>query len=350
MHPAMAAAAMLVVVLGVASTLYLREGDHFAAPRVSAVDRSEQVASGSSAAAPSAAATPQPPALADPGEPAPGAAGDATAKQANADSAYRVGLVEGSTRRAKEAQSEAKADAIKAEQARAAEAIAAMPKQAGPGALLEVTTPDHRPKDLDDAADGRVSQADLKAPAPARPAPAVRGFAPSADPRSTASRGDSPSAPRAPEAAPPPPPVAANEIATNEETAKLRQAQPGGSSGGGSFASAPMGGGEDKGGAREADAAWSKDQHARLLTQVRAGQCRDAASTALALSSRAPGYYQQNVETDRAVKTCLPLINAVREQEAERAQRVRATTRRAPEAPAKAEPARAKPAATAPRK
>jgi len=37
MHPAMAAAAMLVVVVGVAGTLYMRQGDHFAAPVVSPV-------------------------------------------------------------------------------------------------------------------------------------------------------------------------------------------------------------------------------------------------------------------------------------------------------------------------
>src|SRR5690606_25651014 len=34
MHPAMAAAAMLVMVVGVAGTVYVRQGDHFAAPEV----------------------------------------------------------------------------------------------------------------------------------------------------------------------------------------------------------------------------------------------------------------------------------------------------------------------------
>src|SRR5689334_5340832 len=40
MSPAMAAAAMLVLVLGVAGTLYLRQGDHFAAPQLTATESS----------------------------------------------------------------------------------------------------------------------------------------------------------------------------------------------------------------------------------------------------------------------------------------------------------------------
>src|SRR5262249_24894158 len=81
--------------------------------------------------------------------------------------------------------------------------------------------------------------------------------------------------------------------------------------------------------------------------QVRAGHCPDAAGTAVALSNRAPGYYQQNVENDRSVKDCLAYINAERERAAERAQRARAATaRRATEESA---PAAAKQAA-APKK
>jgi hypothetical protein len=85
---------------------------------------------------------------------------------------------------------------------------------------------------------------------------------------------------------------------------------------------------------------------------VKAGRCSDAAGTALALSTRAPGYYQQNVESDRDVRTCLAYINAERE----RAQRARVVTKRraGEEAPVAAEPAATKratpPAKAAPAK
>jgi hypothetical protein len=373
MHPAMAAAAMLVVVLGVAGTLYVRKGDHFASPEVAA-DRMERAGAGS-AAAPTAAATgttATPEGIASDGTaelakreadapPSPAVAQatpsprlDNTARQTDTKDAYRVGLAEESMR-AKEGQ--AKGDAAKADPAPAPE-TAAMPdakqakksaeadRRAGPSPRLEVSTPGARaPKDLDEAADGRFATP----PPVAEPAPdtAVRGFT-QADPRPAGRRVDAPTkAPGAktPEpttaAPPPPPPPAPNSMRDADDAGgKLRQA-PGAGTASGGFGGAATGG-EDKIAAPEADSAWAKDQHSRLVTQVRAGRCNDAASTAVSLSSRAPAYYQQNVETDRAVKACLPLINAMREREAERLQRAR---------PASKAPAEAKPQpSSAPRK
>jgi hypothetical protein len=362
MHPAMAAAAMLVVVIGVAGTLYMRQGDHFASPEVAsgaeqarAADTA-QAAMGSGAAAAPAPATP----------PAATAALD--------EGAYRVGLAEGTGSPAKEAQAkgqataaalakdEAEAAAValrvrqeklerqekpekpeKKDQAEGAKKPADVDRRSVASQGLEVTTPRPVPKDLDDAVDGNTA----KAPA-ADPAPAPESASPSGPGRGFATVPPPPRA-RAPEAAPPAAPITANAT-RDADDAKLRRAPGAGTAGGGGSVGGAPAGGEDRGGNREsapeADAAWAKDQHSRLVTQVRAGRCNDAVSTALALSSRAPGYYQQNVETDRALKACLPLINNAREREAERAQRARAASKRAVEGPAKAAPPTAKPAPT----
>jgi hypothetical protein len=77
-----------------------------------------------------------------------------------------------------------------------------------------------------------------------------------------------------------------------------------------------------------------------VVTQVRAGNCRSAATLAVTLSNRAPGYYSQNVATDRQVKECLAYINNEVTKDAElRAQRERAKraepTRRAVDQPSK---------------
>ena len=76
-----------------------------------------------------------------------------------------------------------------------------------------------------------------------------------------------------------------------------------------------------------------------MLTQVRAKDCKKAASIATAISNRAPAYYQQNVETDREIKGCVALINRQREADAEqRSERARATQKRSVNEPAKAAP------------
>jgi hypothetical protein len=63
--------------------------------------------------------------------------------------------------------------------------------------------------------------------------------------------------------------------------------------------------------------AWAKDQHAALVTAVRANNCGRASSIALSISNRTPAYYAQNVETDRSVKECIAYINREREKDAE---------------------------------
>jgi hypothetical protein len=64
-----------------------------------------------------------------------------------------------------------------------------------------------------------------------------------------------------------------------------------------------------------------RDLHARLVNQVKAGNCREAASLAIQIVNRDRPYYIQNVETDRSVKPCIAYISAEREKEAERTQK-----------------------------
>jgi hypothetical protein len=376
MSPAMAAAAMLVLVIGVAGTLYLREGDHFAQPEIAAPEGSTggaghatqaEGAFGSAAPAPAAPTTSPPVAAeeADKAAQAPGAAADtARAKLAqdarrDADGSYRVGLADEGGRGGDAVEQPKKAEVAqlpKPEPRPAPEPKrdeqAKVARQAGPGALLEVTTPRAAPKDLDDEA--RSQKLAVKGRAQiedARPAEA-----PMAEPAIAAAKPAAP-ATRALDAAAP---------ATAGATAGIARA-PGAAAGGG--AAGAVGGaygGEEKSVASDGELAWAREQHTRLIGQVRAGHCTEAAGIAVALSSRAPGYYQQNVENDRSVKTCLPYITAERERAAERA-RARAATVRgnyepaataqkqaaskkaAPAKPAaadRAEPAKAAPATT----
>ena len=323
--PAFAAAAMLVVVVGVAGTMYMRQGDHFASPEVSAPavalseEASDQAAAGSGFAAAPAASAP-------------------AAAAGGRDEAYRVDLAEGDARGVKVETVAVDGDAVK----RAEPVVAAKPKGARPAAL-EVSTPRRFPKELDAAPEGaktaRVASQEAAEQGAARPADAVL------EPKR--SYAAAPTA-RAPEPSPPPPPApAAAAVAKDAPRSRSAPTTPGGGAAGGAAATGST---ADKVVAVDANLSWARDQHSRLVTQVKAGRCREAAGTAVALSNRAPGYYQQNVESDRDVKNCLAYINAELESTAERAQRARATTRRAGDEPAakEAAPSKRTPAKAAP--
>jgi hypothetical protein len=124
-------------------------------------------------------------------------------------------------------------------------------------------------------------------------------------------------------AAPPPPPPARPPAATSRDggatTDKtVTRAAP---------APAPA---EDK---PDPQYEWASAQHKRVTKQVRDGNCQDAATLALDIAKRAPSYYQQNVATDRELKKCLAYINTEREKEAERQQRAKPSKRAMDEAP-----------------
>ncbi len=391
-HPAMAAAAMLVVMLGVATFVTRKKAD-FAdstAPAGPEVTLQEKASGGDSPAmAPSngvvmgGMAAGSSSAVAD--------QGSAAVVDGLADGSrdqYRVALAEGGDQLADKKQAEASDDQEKqlAPKAKPAtksgsdfgsvvskESLAKKPNQ---GIELRSAV-EPAPKDFEDEAtrrkgsknmvaysdnDNLDSNVDARVKSESAPGAAPpttgstssgsrvgnvsggaggtgRGYEPNAPtdavtvapttPRPTTTTSKVPSAPRIATPAPPPAPPKADPrpAKTVDRAAPARNAGPA----------------DEK--PADPQLAWARDQHAALIAQVRAGDCKKAASIATTISNRAPAYYQQNVETDRAVKACVVYINNERERDAEqRNERARANQKRSVNEPAKAAPP-SKPAA-----
>ena len=80
--------------------------------------------------------------------------------------------------------------------------------------------------------------------------------------------------------------------------------------------------------------AWAKEQHGKAIVAAKK-DCKLAASIAMQIANRAPAYYAANIEKDRALKGCEAYIAQEREREQERVNRAKATQRRSvDEAPA----------------
>jgi len=359
-HPAMAAAAMLVIVLGVATFVTKRGGDQFAestAPSSQAVVQTQDQAAqektaGDSPAAMGSGASESFRVALDEGKDAPG---DSLAdKKAENQKRDDVTVTKPTTERQ-----------YGSKLAKEQEEVAGATKKKPQG--IELRAQQATPKDFDDASRSKGKAPEAKnelafgdsdgfAPAP-ESAPktgssrggegaggsvatggVIGGAAPgTADNRrmdpspapaqqptttATASRPTTPRATTAP--APAPPPAAPKAEPRRDAPAKTvdRNATP--------RAAGPA---EDK--PADPQLAWARDQHNALIAQVRAGECKKAATIATAISNRAPAYYQQNVETDRSVKACIAYINSERERDAEqRSERARANQKRSVNEPA----------------
>ncbi len=70
--------------------------------------------------------------------------------------------------------------------------------------------------------------------------------------------------------------------------------------------------------APDSNFAWAKDQHARVAALVKAGNCQEAAPLAVAIKSRDPEYYNSFVATDRALKPCMQYMIEAADREAEK--------------------------------
>lgn len=289
LHPAMAAAATLVLVIGVAGTLYLEKGsDQFAEKTVNLP------ASRTAETAPA---------------PAAGSAALAAAAhdQAAAGSGYEVGLADGDLAKEATAASPSKTRMTEAkndhEGAEPKPVLRAPAHHASKGAIF-VEHSEPRPRDLDRADDnaatsGRegigaastgagvgaggaapggyaTSNAAQQAEAPVAPAPSA---APADEPAPAPRQ----AGPRA-AAAPPPPQATAPAM-------PARRAEP---------------------------TQWARDQHA-LAIRLTSSDCSKVASIVLDIEARAPSYYAQYVETDIALKPCLSYINAAHERRTEKA-------------------------------
>ncbi len=355
-HRAMAAAAMLVVVIGVTTLVKNRKGDAFV--ESSAPVASQTVGAGSAAGsaieqgtlAPSATATlprEKDEAKLDgksAGQPASkgdsfrvdleeaGAKGGTAGEDRKQPDAEAKGRRERALDRSPVAKPDAAERAVAGDETtgKAKTAKKAAPATKSPsGSYLELRSDEPAPKDFESTpTDGRgYKYEDDLAKTPPTGSTATVKASPRSDPKSEAQQvtqspptttsapgGGAP--PRAPTSAPaassPPPP--AKVAGTTRDAAR-----------------APA---EDKA-ANDPQLAWAREQHTAITAKVRAGDCKTAANIAVGLANRDPSYYQQNVATDRTVRDCLAYIDNAREKDAEqRAERARANQKRSNE-PAK---------------
>jgi hypothetical protein len=394
-HPAMAAAAMFVLVVGVSGTLYIRGDDQFAEPRVASP---APMTSSAVASAPEASrreigraeATVDQGAAHQGGEPARDAEPEIAAQtRSGGGSAYRVD-VDGNTRAVQPA--DRKADALAKDvdrfvglegksraSAPAAASIAADRKDAqGPrGIAVNVVQPSLEPKELADGAD-KDDRAHAVTEAPAKNAPTT--LAPGAD-RAEAARsgpagavadqvvasdrarlgaspggGASSSATSTGRQPAPAAPVASKLEGAADQTKTKTSAPTSPSAAPPPAASAGRAAPRDARFASDADdvtkraeetavdqgvLAWAQRQRAQVIAYVKANNCRAAASTAVAIYDRAPDYYATSVASDRELKPCIQYVAAERERSERSRAAKRATSTDSPAAPpAKPPPAR----------
>lgn len=308
-HPAMAAAAMLVVVVGVAGTLYMRNGDQFA----------EKTATPpSTATGPVALDNTRPDeapmqgaiAASDAGVAGNDKAADPYA--AAAGSGYNVALADD------EAQSgKLKQQAEKDEGKIAAVAKAPAHESKKSKGYVEVTTPDRMPKEMD-SKNAEVAKADMAAGESLAGAGGAPGNAPATNmPETTTAQ-----------ATPPPADYSRSKTATvaTKPTPKQapKQAQD-------KFADAPPQAQPPPPQAQptpQAPAgpatnstllAWAKSQHAQTIELVKKGDCGAAAKLAAQVKERAPDYFAQNMRDDRQLKSCMAYITDAAEKDEQRA-------------------------------
>lgn len=295
-HPAMAAAAMLVIVVGVAGTAYLRNGDQFAAPKAESVAQSERMTNSAAtpvldpAAQPAAAPLAAPPPAAAPAvASAPTAATTTADTMTAAGSGYAVDLA--AEKAHLYAEGAAKKDAVAAKSSRGRNEVTGG---------IELRKAEPQPRDLDESKLGFAKE-QRAAPKGGKAAPAAADDADGSDDRFAGAAAPGPTKPMAkapartvspdPEAqaqvaqaAPPPAPAA--------ELAEPRA---------------------DK--ALDANAEWARKQHAQVVALVAANRCEDAAAAALAIYNRAPDYYNGFVASDRNIKPCVQYVTHMREKE-----------------------------------
>lgn len=370
MHPAMAAAAMLVVVIGTVTLVQNRKGDQYAetapARSVSTQPAQEQGVFATRSATPDQAENQAADAPAPSAGSAAGSAAPVTGERerfgaTDGKDDYRVSLADSDqgvngqalkqTNGVAEKQKAEKPSPAKAEPAAdesvAKNAKAPATKKPPSGSYMELRSPEPTVKDLEEspgvafegrqgyaqapAAADRTETANAVAPAPSggtgkspggsAGAASSTTSAPQASPTPVAKAGESQAAgkrevaaPRnvAPPAAPPPPPPAP-KVADSKTIAPA----------------------EDK--ANDPQLAWAREQHNAIIARVRSGDCKGAATIAVGLANRDLAYYRQNVASDRSVKDCLAYIDNARERDQEqRAERNKAAApKRSTNEPAK---------------
>jgi len=350
-HPAMAAAATLVLVVGAAGTLYLHGSVPFA------VSEPTVTASAPGAAPPAAA-----PPVAAPRSESSAAVPQAAAAGDSAAGSYRVDVAPpGDDKRAARPAAAAPSEPREAKTKTAAESgaepsrlddTAAAPASGGAGPSrargIELRSAQPQPKELPYDRDSAET-----AP-PARPAAPASGRAAAAPPpsatgndsglargrvddealRAAPDRAERTAVAGAPSPAPPPPAAApaANAVSSAGElvpdsSSSRDAARPASNA-------APLDGAKvakraptradnlasggltgDKPAADPAVLDWARKQRERVVALVAANNCRGAATAAVEISRRAPDYYAANIATDRAIRPCMAYINSERQRD-----------------------------------
>ncbi len=287
-HPAMAAAATLVLVVGVAGSIYLKTGDKgIARPTVAQEsapapaaqnqpdDRSRANSETFGGAAAGSAADGVPVALAERDEQAPGATGRAAAVTTPTPEPAHV----------------AKAPAPRHAIVTSGNVDKLQPQDFDDSRVL---------KDLGESNEKQEQRSEKKKGAPQLDGDATIAAAPSShagpggggessNARAGAANGALAAAP------PPPPPPPVQQSAKAATASKADDAKP-----------------------LDSNFAWAKDQHARVVALVKAGKCQDAAPLVSAIRGRDPDYYNSFVASDRALKPCMQYIQAAADREAEK--------------------------------
>jgi hypothetical protein len=322
LHPAMAAAAMLVLIIGVAGPMYLKQGDQYAGPKKAPeITASDSAGDRTGMLPPAATATTTADAAAAPTEQyqvalddgAGGKMADRSEDEQSRSLADKKQVAAAETKKA-QLESQLALESRRREVAKNEKALAkesAAPKNEPPKAAeeqpvaksapkakpskgyIEVTTPDQSPKDFEGNATvaGRGDASKQDSVASNRPGGG-------AVPKAPASGSTTPTTPM-----PAPPPPAENKPVDAKPDPML---------------------------------AWAKEQHGKAIVAAKK-DCKLAASIVTQISNRAPAYYSANIENDRALKSCQQYIAQEREKELERANRAKATQKRAvDEAPAPA--------------
>jgi len=332
-HPAMAAAAMLVLVVGVAGTLYMKNGNMSAERKAEQADIQTNT--------PAIAATPPPQ---DPNASAQGSAATADNEGLAADKgeAHNAELAPAAEERQLQLE-KLKAEKQQAERRRDLDAKKS---------AIMVDTPHPEPKELDetsrakvpskptapkaskkaDSAGDRFESDDRFASPPTDNLGAATGSTTTtglAGPGATGSigggggasgRGTTATSPagapsrNAPAAQPAPPPPAAAPAPRTATVAKPSAAKE---------AEKPA---EAKTEAAKDSSliAWAKSEHKRAVSLVANGDCLTAAKIAVTVQNRAPEYFSQNMATDRALNRCQAYIAAERKADAEKSAKSRA--------------------------
>ncbi|HEY5921235.1 MAG TPA: hypothetical protein VIV11_06175 [Kofleriaceae bacterium] len=334
-HPAMAAAAMLVLVVGVASMLYVKKGEDAFVEQVEAPTTKNE------------APPPADPAIAPNTTTETIGADQGGLAEGSRGSSFAVGLhdkaddQENDLAKAAPSTRDRSVDNLK-EQKNALERQDAYrredTKKKTASGSIRVDTPRPQPKELpskagakgDSSADfdfksdpvvGGATTTGTFSAAPSGGggagaassgrAPGTAGPAPSTPPRVTTAPPPPAATPTAPVAQAPAKPTSPTSKQSVTKEAEKTEAKP-----------------ADAAPAKDSNLiAWAKGEHNRTRSLVAKGDCIAAAKIAVNISNRAPEYFSQNVSTDIALKKCQRYIAEARDAEAERSGKARSQKR-----------------------